>query len=79
MRERTSASHACGSTPFIFVFRAKRADRIKLVFWHGAGVCFFVKRLEDGARPRKLSIPKNIIQSSCPRAGAGADPVENFW
>lgn len=32
----------------IYVFRAKRADRIKLVFWDGTGVCLFAKRLEDG-------------------------------
>jgi transposase len=32
----------------IYVFRAKRADRIKLVFWDGSGLCLFAKRLEDG-------------------------------
>jgi transposase len=32
----------------VYVFRAKRADRIKLLFWDGTGVCLFVKRLEDG-------------------------------
>jgi transposase len=32
----------------IYVFRAKRADRIKLVYWDGTGVCLFAKRLEDG-------------------------------
>ena len=32
----------------IYVFRAKRADRIKLIFWDGTGVCLFSKRLEDG-------------------------------
>jgi len=32
----------------VFVFRAKRADRIKLVFWDGTGLCLFAKRLEDG-------------------------------
>jgi transposase len=31
----------------VYVFRAKRADRIKLIFWDGTGVCLFVKRLED--------------------------------
>jgi transposase len=39
------------SDPFsgaIYVFRAKRADRIKLVFWDGTGLCLFAKRLEDG-------------------------------
>ena len=32
----------------IYVFRAKRPDRIKLIFWDGTGVCLFAKRLEDG-------------------------------
>ena len=32
----------------IYVFRAKRADRVKLVFWDGTGVCLFSKRLEEG-------------------------------
>ncbi len=32
----------------VFVFRAKRADRIKLVWWDGTGVCLLAKRLEDG-------------------------------
>ncbi len=36
------------STGAIYVFRAKRADRVKLVFWDGTGVCLFAKRLEDG-------------------------------
>ncbi len=31
----------------IYVFRAKRADRVKLIFWHGTGLCLYVKRLGD--------------------------------
>jgi transposase len=40
-----------GADPFsgtIFCFRSKRADRVKLVFWDGTGLCLFAKRLEDG-------------------------------
>jgi transposase len=39
------------SDPFsgtVYVFRAKRADRVKLIYWVGTGVCLFAKRLEDG-------------------------------
>ena len=32
----------------VYVFRANRADRIKLIFWDGTGLCLFAKRLEDG-------------------------------
>lgn len=32
----------------VYVFRARRVDRIKLLFWDGTGVCLFAKRLEDG-------------------------------
>ena len=30
------------------MFRAKRADRIKLIVWDGTGLCLFAKRLEEG-------------------------------
>jgi IS66 Orf2 like protein len=33
----------------VYVFRAKRADRVKLIFWDGTGVVLVAKRLEDGA------------------------------
>jgi transposase len=33
----------------VYVFRAKRADRIKLIYWDGTGLCLFAKRLEEGA------------------------------
>ena len=39
-----------GSDPFsgaLFVFRPKRADRIKILWWDGTGLCLFVKRLEE--------------------------------
>lgn len=29
----------------IYVFRARRADRVKLVFWDGTGVCLFANYL----------------------------------
>jgi transposase len=33
----------------IFVFRSKRADRLKIVAWDGSGLVLFWKRLEHGA------------------------------
>lgn len=32
----------------VYVFRAKRADRVKLIFWDGTGLVLVVKRLEHG-------------------------------
>ena len=39
-----------GVDPFngaLYVFRSKRADRIKAVWWDGSGVCLFAKTLEE--------------------------------
>lgn len=41
-----------GADPFsgvVYVFRAKRADRVKLVWWDGTGLWLMAKRLEQGA------------------------------
>jgi transposase len=38
-----------GQDPFsgtVYVFRAKRADRVKLIYWDGGGVVLIAKRLE---------------------------------
>jgi transposase len=32
----------------VFVFRSKRMDRVKLLYWDGTGLCLLSKRLEDG-------------------------------
>ena len=45
VRETMQADPFSGA---VYVFRAKRADRIKLIYWDGTGVCLFAKRLEDG-------------------------------
>jgi transposase len=45
VRERMQADPFSGT---VYVFRAKRADRVKLIYWDGTGVCLFAKRLEDG-------------------------------
>ena len=45
VRERMRTDPFCG---VVYVFRAKRADRVKLIFWDGTGVVLVAKRLEDG-------------------------------
>lgn len=32
----------------VFIFRSKRTDRLKLIFWDGSGLCLVTKRLEAG-------------------------------
>jgi transposase len=49
-----------GADPFggaLFVFRAKRKDRIKIVWWDGSGVCLYAKRLETSefCWPRQMA------------------------
>lgn len=42
---------AFGADPFsgvVYVFRAKKADRVKLIWWDGTGLCLMAKRLEQG-------------------------------
>jgi transposase len=39
-----------GADPFsgaLYVFRSKRADRVKIVWWDGSGLCLFAKRLDE--------------------------------
>ena len=59
--KRIPARHCCGAVaalvknelrkePFtgtVFVFRAKRADRLKLLYWDGTGLVMAYKRLEE--------------------------------
>jgi transposase len=40
-----------GADPYsgvFYVFRAKRADRVKLLYWDGPGVVLYAKRIEQG-------------------------------
>ena len=32
----------------LFVFRGKRGDYLKMLYWDGTGLCLFAKRLERG-------------------------------
>lgn len=46
IREVLGHDPFCGT---IYVFRAKRADRVKIVAWDGSGLVLLWKRLEHGA------------------------------
>lgn len=47
----------------VYVFRAKRADRVKLLFWDGTGVCLLAKRLE-GSRFHWPAIEDGVMRLS---------------
>ena len=47
----------------IYVFRAKRADRVKLLFWDQTGLCLLSKRLE-GAKFRWPTIADGVMRLS---------------
>lgn len=64
--EELQADPFCGA---VYVFRAKRADRVKLVFWDGTGVCLFAKRLETGAF-RWPSVQNGVIRLSAAQLSA---------
>ncbi len=43
-----SALHENPFSGHLFVFRGRRGDRVKVLWWDGQGLCLFYKRLEDG-------------------------------
>ena len=58
-----------GNDPFngaLYAFRAKRADRLKIVWWDGTVVCLYAKRLEKSGfcwpRPGQARIQLNHAQ-----------------
>jgi transposase len=32
----------------LFLFRSKRGDYLKIIYWDGTGLCLFAKKLEQG-------------------------------
>ena len=44
-------AHVLQADPYsghVFIFRGKRGDYLKLLYWDGSGLCLFAKRLERG-------------------------------
>lgn len=48
---RAKVANVLQADPFsghLFLFRSKRADYLKILYWDGSGSCLFAKRLEQG-------------------------------
>ena len=57
------AQHVGADLHGLTQYRAKRADKVKLLFWDGTGVCLLIKRLE-GAKFRWPAIQDGVMRLS---------------
>jgi transposase len=67
-----------GRDPFsgaVFVFLSKRADRSKLLVWHGSGLVLVWKRLEAGAF-RRPPITDGVLKLSGAQMAALVDGLD---
>ena len=46
----------------MFVFRGRRGDLIKIIWWDGQGACLFSKRLEKGVRRVVLPLEGPLVR-----------------
>ena len=53
-------------TGHLFVFRGRKANLIKIIYWDGTGLCLFTKRLEYGVFfwPSEYEPGKSIVLTS---------------
>jgi len=59
----------------IFIFRSKRADRLKILAWDGSGLVLFWKRLEHGAF-RWLPISDGVMRLTASQLAALVDGMD---
>jgi len=57
----------------LFVFRGRRGDRIKLLWWDGDGLCLFCKRLESGRFVWPQAVTGTVHLSPAQLSIAGRD------
>jgi transposase len=61
----------------IYVFRAKRADRVKLLFWDQTGLCLLTKRLEDG-KFRWPAVQDGVMRLSLAQLSALIEGMQEY-
>jgi len=61
----------------VFVFRGRRGDLIKMLWWDGDGLCLFAKRLERG----RFIWPQATLASTAVFSArvTKIDPSSGFW
>ena len=66
VQQALAADPFCGT---VYVFRLKRADRVKLLWWDGTGICLLNKRLE-GSQFRWPRIEDGVMRLSAAQLSA---------
>lgn len=67
-----------GADPFsgtIYVFRAKRTDRIKLIFWDGSGVCLVVSYVASSTDVGQCTSRERQIRGRPLHSGDSNSPI----
>jgi transposase len=63
-------AHVLQQDPYaghLFIFRSKRGDYLKILYWDGSGLCLFAKRLEQG----RFAL-RGLLAASLPEIGSKA-------
>lgn len=72
VREQLHHDPFCGT---IFIFRSKRADRLKILVWDGSGLVLLWKRLEESAF-RWPPISDGVMRLSASQLAALVDGMD---
>jgi transposase len=72
VREHIQQDPFCGT---LFIFRSKRADRLKILAWDGSGLVLLWKRLEQGAF-RWPPISDGVMRLSASQLAALVDGMD---
>ena len=74
-RSRLSCDRDRPFSGTLFIFRSKRADRLKILAWDGSGLVLFWKRLEQGAF-RWPPISEGVMRLSASQLAALVDGMD---